>query len=106
MELEPNGMSILAVEDDNTTREMLRLFLGKRFPYMPLYFAENGKKGVELFNEYTPEIVITDIVMPEMDGVEMAMAIKALKSDTMFIVISGYNTPVYHEKFSNLGSKF
>jgi YesN/AraC family two-component response regulator len=85
---------------------MLDALIRRKFPGMPLYLAENGRIGVELFEAHAPEIVITDIIMPEMDGVEMAIAISSLKPDTKFIVVSGYNTPGYLEQFSKIGSKF
>lgn len=95
----------MVVEDDNAVRDLLGILIKRKFPDMPFYFAENGKTGVELFNAHTPEIVITDIVMPYMDGVEMTIAIKSVKSDTKIIVVSGYNTQGYRKQFSELGSK-
>jgi len=104
VEPEQRRISILAVEDDKTIREMLGIIIDRKFPDNPLYFAENGNKGIELFKAYNPEIVITDIIMPEMDGVEMAGIIKTIKSDIKLIVITGYDNAYYHEKFSNIGA--
>ena len=101
---ERRGISILAVEDDQTVLKMLGLMINRKFPDSPLYFAENGKIGIELFKAYTPEIVITDIIMPVMDGVEMASTIKTMESGTKLIVISGYDCENYHEKFSEIGA--
>jgi YesN/AraC family two-component response regulator len=60
------SISILIVEDDDLTREILAAMLGERLPEVPLYMAINGRTGLELFKTHTPNIVITDINMPEM----------------------------------------
>lgn len=104
VEHERQGISILAVEDDKTTREMLGAIINRKFPDIPVYYAENGKRGLEVFKAYTPEIVITDIIMPEMDGVEMSKTIKMMKSDLKLIVITGYLTQSYLDQFSKIGS--
>ena len=104
MENERHGISILAVEDDEAVRDMLGVMINRKFPDNPLYFAENGKIGIELFKAYNPEIVITDIIMPVMDGVEMASTIKTIESDIKLIVITGYDYAAYHEKFSKMGA--
>ena len=104
MEHERHGISILAVEDDKTIRDLLRIMINRKFPDTPLYFAENGNRGIELFKAYTPEIVITDIIMPEMDGIEMANTIKTIKPDIKLIVITGYVSTNCHEKFSTIGA--
>ncbi len=48
-----------------------------KFPDVELYTAENGKAGLDIFHEHAPDIVITDINMPVMDGIKMATEIKA-----------------------------
>ncbi len=103
MESERHAISLLVVEDDNTTREILGVIISHKFPDIPLYFAENGRRGVELFKAHTPEIVITDIQMPEMDGIEMAEEIKSIKSEIKLIVLTAYGTASYHEKFNCIG---
>ena len=51
---------------------MLCTVIRRKFPDAAIYLAENGRIGVELFKKHTPDIVITDINMPVMDGIEMA----------------------------------
>jgi DNA-binding response OmpR family regulator len=57
---------ILLIEDDNTVRTMLCLTL-THFGHTVIE-ARNGKEGLELFKQADPELVITDIVMPEKEG--------------------------------------
>ena len=75
----------------------------RKFPVIHIYFAENGMSGLQLFKEHTPEIVITDIQMPVMDGIEMAIEIKSIRPDTKFIVLTAYSDTGYYEKFREIG---
>jgi len=50
--------------------------------------AEKGAKSVEKYNEITPDLVIMDITMPEMDGIEAVKAIKGINSDANIIMCS------------------
>jgi YesN/AraC family two-component response regulator len=95
--------SILVVEDDSTTCVMLGTIIRHKFPDAVVYLAENGSIGAELFKEHAPELVITDINMPVMDGIEMADRIKAVKADARFIVITAYSDRGYFERFSEIG---
>lgn len=83
------SISILLVEDTNATLELLSIIIPKKYPGVALHTAGNGRTGLEIFKTYTPDIVITDINMPEMGGVQMAVKIRAIKPDTKFIVITG-----------------
>jgi YesN/AraC family two-component response regulator len=84
-------ISMLLIEDEEVTLELLSIMLSKKFPEIVLHTAINGKTGLELFKTYTPDIVITDINMPQMDGVQAAQKIRALKPDSKIIVITGKN---------------
>jgi len=76
------------VEDDPDSRNIIHLMIAKRFPEMEILIAENGMIGLDLFREHLPQIVMTDIKMPVMDGVTMAGEIKALCSETKIIIVA------------------
>jgi YesN/AraC family two-component response regulator len=99
------AFSLLVVDDDKMAREVLSLMIARKFPDSSIYFADNGRTGVELFKEHTPDIVITDISMPVMDGLQMADVIKAMKDDTKFIVLTGYSEMDYLSKLTEFGIK-
>jgi YesN/AraC family two-component response regulator len=84
-------ISILLIEDEEATLELLSIILSKKFPIFVIHTAINGRMGLELFKSYTPNIVITDINMPEMDGVQTAQIIRSIKPDSKIIVITGKN---------------
>jgi DNA-binding NtrC family response regulator len=81
---------ILIVEDDPTVGESIRLLLKKRG--YTILLASNGKEALHLFRHEMVDLVITDLVMPKMDGIELLEAVKGLKPETEVIVISAQGT--------------
>lgn len=109
MESGPNPMqaiSILIVEDEAVTLEFLLTTLASKYPGSKLYKALNGKTGLDLFRTHTPEIVITDLNMPEMGGAQMTEEIRAIKPDTKFIVLTGDTEKLTLEVSAGNGVKF
>jgi PAS domain S-box-containing protein len=84
-------ISILCVEDDPVTRDLLRRIISIKFPGIELFFAENGTIGLELYRKHSPAIVITDVQMPVMDGIRMASVIKVINPETIIIIVSAYS---------------
>ncbi len=81
---------ILIVEDDPRVGESLRLLFKKK-GYATL-LASNGKEGLHLFRQEAVDLVITDVVMPKMGGLELLEAVKGLRPETEVIVISAQGT--------------
>ena len=81
---------ILIVEDDFTVRESLRLLFKKKG--YEILLAPNGKEALHLFRREVVDLVITDVVMPKMDGIELLEAVKSLRPETEVIVISAQGT--------------
>jgi len=77
---------ILCVEDDSVTLARMVHILDKRFS--KILTAGNGAEGLRTFQEHRPSIVITDILMPLMNGVDMARAIKCEAPATHILVVS------------------
>ena len=78
---------ILIIEDDNEVREYLESVIS-RAGY-DVISAENGKDGVELFATRPADLVVTDIIMPEKDGIETIMDLRRANPDLKVIAISG-----------------
>jgi signal transduction histidine kinase len=79
---------ILLVDDEADIREVLAIALAD-MGYTVLT-AENGRRALELFREKNPMIVLTDIKMPGMDGIELLKTIKAENPYTQVIMITGH----------------
>lgn len=81
--------TILLVDDEKTTLELLATIIAMKYPGAALHTATCGKTGLELFKMHTPDIVITDINMPEMNGVQLADEIRTINPDTKLIALTG-----------------
>jgi CheY-like chemotaxis protein len=86
-----SSISLLVVEDCNITLQSYSVLLSMQYPDVTVYTACSGTTGLELFKAHLPDIVLTDLHMPHMDGREMAGKIRAIKPDTKLIVITGDN---------------
>jgi DNA-binding NtrC family response regulator len=82
--------TLLIVEDDPNVGESIRLLLKKRG--FSILLASNGKEALQVFRHEMVDLVITDLVMPKMDGMALLEAIKKLKPETEVIVISAQGT--------------
>lgn len=85
-----NGVSILAVDDNELNLMFLKVMTAKW--NVKFYQATNGKEAIEIISKNHIKVVLTDIQMPEMDGNELVLAVRALASplnQLPVIVMSG-----------------
>lgn len=94
-------LRLLYVEDDEGIRGQLLQFLRRRV--QEVVTARNGEEGLRLFKEHRPDIVITDLVMPAMNGLEMAEAILAINPHTPIIATVALNETDYLLRAVDLG---
>lgn len=92
---------VLYVEDEEDIREGIMEMLSRKI--RDLHVATNGLEGLETFQVIAPDIVITDIRMPRMSGIEMARAIKQLKPNVQIIVTSAYSDINYFIESIDIG---
>lgn len=79
---------ILVIDDEQIIRERLKKLL--ELDGYEAHIAENGPKGLEIFKVQKPEIVLVDIKMPGMDGIEVLNEIKKIQNQTEVIIITGH----------------
>jgi len=91
---------ILVIDDIDYTRQTISAML-KRGGYEVLE-ASNGKLGLDSFNKYHPDLVVTDILMPEMEGLETIKKMKAIDPEVPIIAITGSSD----SPFMNIALKF
>jgi len=79
---------LLVIDDEESTRELLKLSLeGEGYDVLT---AEDGRTGLDVFAKEQPSIVLTDIKMPGMDGIEVLRRVKRENYETEVIVITGH----------------
>ncbi len=82
-------INLLYVEDDEAVRKALSRGIRKRVKN--LYLAQDGQDGYEKYLEYKPDIIITDINMPILNGLQMATKIRDIDEDIPIIITTAHN---------------
>lgn len=95
------GVSVLYVEDDVEVRENTLLLLMKFFDSVDT--ANNGQDGLALYKQKKFDMVISDISMPKMNGIELCQAVKALDFHQHFLVTSAYDESKYLRELIEYG---
>ena len=96
-----NDFTILYVEDNTLTQNIVKSVL-KRY-FKEIFVANDGIEGIKLYQEKTPDIVLTDISMPNMNGLEMSREIKRYNPNQRIALFTGYNEIEYLKKAINMG---
>jgi CheY-like chemotaxis protein len=78
---------ILVIDDDALVRQTLTLLLENKG--YEVQCAPEGRQGLQAFHKRRPSLVITDIIMPEMEGIETIMELRILSRDCPIIAMSG-----------------
>ncbi|WP_224982111.1 sensor histidine kinase [Geomonas agri] len=95
--------SILYVEDEAETRELIGNLLIEDHPHINILIASDGAQGLTLFKEHRPQIVITDIRLPAMDGLTMAGHIREIDQEVDLIAVSAYSDTSFLVRAIELG---
>ena len=97
------GISILYVEDENDVREFTSKLLSSLVK--KVYTAENGLVGLETFiaNKDDIDLIVTDINMPKLDGLDMCIKIKEHNEHIPIVVTSAHNDPDFLKRAIDVG---
>ncbi len=83
------NQTVLYAEDDNESRENYTYILKKVFS--TVYSVSNGEDALQIYTQYAPDIVLLDISMPKIDGLEVATTIRQNDSKTPIIILSAHS---------------
>jgi len=83
-------LKILVIDDERSIRNTLKDILG--FEGFQVELAENGRAGIDLVQSSEFDIILCDIKMPEMDGLEVLEQIRKIKPESTVVMISGHGT--------------
>ena len=97
------NISVLYVEDENDVREFTAKLLGSLVK--KVYSAVNGLEGLETFKSNSNEIdlIVSDINMPKMDGLEMCTQIKHINKEIPIVITSAHNDPNFLKRAIDVG---
>ena len=88
----PIPAKIVIVDDHRGVRQTLRALLS-RAPHWRVYDVESGAMAIDLIREIRPHVALLDLVMPEMNGVELAIEIRQLENAPKIVLMSSHYTP-------------
>ncbi len=92
---------LLYVEDNlGLQKQAAKIF--KKF-FKNVMIAKDAEEGLELFRKYAPKIIISDIKMPKMNGLDMSAKIKSLQNDTKIVITSAFDEKEYLLKAIDIG---
>ena len=95
-----SSLNILYAEDEEILREGMQSTLKKLFKNV--FIAKNGQEAVEIFKKEDIDIILTDINMPIMDGIELITQINKLQDNPIIIVLSAHNESKLLQKLINI----
>lgn len=90
-----NLVSILIVDDHEVVRNGIRSYLETIKDFDVVGEADSGEKAVRMVSELIPDIVLLDLIMPGMDGVETTRQIKKISPRTQVVVLTSYHEDVH-----------
>jgi DNA-binding NarL/FixJ family response regulator len=98
-------INVLLAEDHLIVREGLRALLGLEDDIQVIGEAENGRKAVELAVSLRPDVIVMDIAMPLLNGMEATRQILNLLPETKVLVLSAYSDDAYVSLVMAIGAK-
>ena len=96
--------SLLIVEDEDMERRYLQKAAASLAEYsFEIYTAENGAAALTLFEKVHPDVVLTDIYMPVMDGLQLVERIRRIAPETVCYILTSYDYFAYAQRAIQIG---
>jgi DNA-binding NarL/FixJ family response regulator len=99
-------MKILIADDSSLLRDRIKSLLNSLNHNPMIYEAENGVDALQLIREKKPDLVILDIRMPEMNGIQVLKEIRKLKIKTKVCILTNYPYPQYKKRCFEAGADY
>lgn len=97
-------IKIIIVDDHSLFRKSLRGIIESQNDMSVIAEAENGRVAVKQAKRYRPDIILMDVSMPEMDGINATRRINSTFSNIKIIGLSSYSEEAYHDKMMQAGA--
>lgn len=99
-----NTRTLLIVEDNQGIRLWMRTLVTEAFPGLCIVEAMRGEEAVALAWFHLPEVILMDIGLPQMNGIEATWRIKVLVPQAYVVIVTNYEVPEYEEKTVRAGA--
>jgi len=96
-----NNFSLLHVEDDADIKELVEYILKPKVKN--IYFASNGEDALEIYDKYNPDIILSDINMPFMNGLDMSKKLKEQNPNIPIVLFTSFDNSDYLKEAINIG---
>ena len=96
-------MKVLVVEDSSFARMAVTKVVGGLLPKAEFFEAADGKTGLALFQTMRPDVVLTDLLMPNMNGEDLIRSIRQIDANVPIIVMTANIQKPAREKVEALG---
>lgn len=100
-----SNKSVLICDDSILARKQLKDAICDFCDGITIYEGKNGKEAVSMYQEHTPDLVLLDIVMPEMDGTTAVEQIIAHDANAIIVIVSSVGTQLQLKKAITAGAK-
>ena len=84
-----DNKSVLIVDDDQTFLDILARFM-EHYGFQPVYRASNGREALDIFRQHPTDLLVTDINMPEVSGMQLMEEVRRIDTEVPIIVVSGW----------------
>lgn len=95
--------TVLVVDDSKTTQMLVRTTL-QRLPSVNFLFADDGRQGLDVLGRERVDLLITDINMPEMNGIELVEAVRRTTKSMPIVIITAKEEVAARERGLALGA--
>jgi DNA-binding NarL/FixJ family response regulator len=99
-------MKIIIADDSTLLRDRIKIILKSININSELYEAKNGLEALLLIKEVKPDLVILDIRMPEMNGIDVLKKIREMKLQVKVCILTNYSYPQYKLKCFEAGADY
>jgi DNA-binding NarL/FixJ family response regulator len=95
---------IVICDDQQGFRELLTIVLGLEAELEIVGEAENGRQAIEVTRELTPDVVLLDIAMPELDGIEALPEIRRASPESSVVMLTAFGSEVVRRRAFDAGA--
>lgn len=100
------GLRVLIVDDSQVIRQRLASLVTEMRGVEIIAEAVDGREGLDLAASHSPDVVIADVRMPGMSGIELVAELKRRSDPPTVIVLTNYPYPAYRKRCQDLGADY